>query len=212
MKVNIKYLGLQDYSLTYKNMQEFTKARNSVNNSMDEIWIVEHPAVYTLGQAGKYEHLLLNPLNIPVVKTDRGGQITYHGKGQIVAYMLLNLHATSMYVRELVFCIEQCIIETLADHGISGQRKESAPGIYVWHNNNLAKIAALGLKVSRGYTYHGLSLNVSMDLSYFDNINPCGYIGLKTIDMHAFIPNINMNDVQTTLVEKLCENLDADLN
>ena len=174
--------GLADYESTWQAMKTFTENRQP--DTENQIWQVEHPPVYTLGQAGKPEHVL-NPGKIPVVRCNRGGQVTYHGPGQVVIYPLINLHRASMFVKEYVTALEDAIIHTLNDYGISQAcRKDGAPGVYVpMENGELAKIAALGVKVSRGCTYHGLAINVDMDLSPFDGINPCGYAELKTIDM-----------------------------
>ncbi len=161
-------------------MQDFTAARTA--ETPDEIWIVEHPPVYTLGQAGKPEHILKD-VGIPIVKIDRGGQVTYHGPGQVVIYLLLDLPRLKIKVRELVSAIEQAVIDLLAAHGVTAERRDGAPGVYVGE----AKIAALGLRIRNGCSYHGVSLNVDMDLSPFAAINPCGYAGLKVIqtkDLH----------------------------
>ncbi len=180
--------GLADYQATFEAMRDFTANRTA--DTEDELWQVEHAPVYTLGQAGKPEHIL-NPKNIPIIRSNRGGQVTYHGPGQIVLYPLINLHRAQLFVRDYVHLLEESIIQTLADFGITNaQRKEGAPGVYVPYQAqgmplDLAKIAALGVKVSNGCTYHGLSLNVSMDLSPFYGINPCGYAGLQTIDMFS---------------------------
>src|SRR5512135_1001366 len=154
--IHIKSLGMVDYEPTWRAMQRFTSERNA--DSVDEIWLVQHPPTYTLGQAGKPEHLL-NPTSIPVVKIDRGGQITYHGPGQIVAYMLLDLRRWGLNVRQLVRLMEQAVIDLLAERGVKAQGSEDAPGVYVGD----AKIAALGLKIRHGYCYHGLSVNADMD-------------------------------------------------
>ncbi|GAA4416007.1 octanoyltransferase [Advenella faeciporci] len=174
--------GLADYESTWQAMKTFTE--NRLPDTENQIWQVEHPPVYTLGQAGKPEHVL-NPGKIPVVRCNRGGQVTYHGPGQVVIYPLINLHRANMFVKEYVTALEDAIIHTLNDYGISQAcRKDGAPGVYVpMENGELAKIAALGVKVSRGCTYHGLAINVDMDLSPFDGINPCGYAQLKTVDM-----------------------------
>lgn len=169
---HIKSLGLVDYESTWHAMQRFTAERTA--DTRDEIWLLQHPPTYTQGQAGKPEHLL-NPTAIPVVKIDRGGQITYHGPGQIVMYLLLDLRRWKINVRELVRLMERSVISLLADHGITAEGREDAPGVYVGD----AKIAALGLKIRNGCCYHGLSFNVDMDLAPFANINPCGYQGLR---------------------------------
>lgn len=168
----VKRLGRVDYAPTFQAMQVFTASRTA--ETPDELWIVEHPPVYTLGQAGKPEHIL-EDVGIPVIKIDRGGQVTYHGPGQAVIYLLLDLQRLKIKVRELVTAIEQGVIDFLAAHGVAAVRRDGAPGVYVGD----AKIAALGLKIKNGCSYHGLSLNVDMDLHPFTAINPCGYAGLK---------------------------------
>jgi lipoyl(octanoyl) transferase len=160
-------------------MRDFTASRE--HQTPDEIWLVEHPPVYTLGQAGKPEHLL-QVSDIPLVKSDRGGQITYHGPGQLVAYLLIDLTRRGLKVRQLVSVMEQALIDCLAEYGIAAERVAGAPGVYVGE----AKIAALGLRVRNGRSYHGLSLNVDMDLAPFSWINPCGYEGLKTTQLANF--------------------------
>ncbi|MGB9494888.1 MAG: lipoyl(octanoyl) transferase LipB [Azonexus sp.] len=169
--MEIRRLGRVEYEPTWRAMQEFTLQRTP--ETADELWIVEHPPVYTLGQAGKPEHIL-REVGIPVVKIDRGGQVTYHGPGQVVIYLLLDLQRLKFKVRELVTAIEQALIDFLADHGVTAERRAGAPGVYV----GAAKIAALGLKIKNSCSYHGVSLNVDMDLSPFAAINPCGYAGL----------------------------------
>jgi len=170
----VKRLGRVEYEPTWQAMQSFTASRQP--ETPDELWIVEHPPVYTLGQAGKPEHVLQD-IGIPIVKIDRGGQVTYHGPGQVVIYLLLDLSRLKIKVRELVIAIEQAVIDFLASHEVTAERRDGAPGVYVGE----AKIAALGLKIKNGCSYHGLSLNVDMDLSPFAAINPCGYAGLKVI-------------------------------
>lgn len=167
-------LGRVDYQPTFQAMQDFTSSRTP--ETQDEIWIVEHPPVYTLGQAGKPEHILQD-IGIPIVKIDRGGQVTYHGPGQVVIYLLLDLHRLKIKVRELVTAIEQAVINLMAEHGVTAERRDGAPGVYVGD----AKVAALGLRIRNGCSYHGVSLNVDMDLSPFAAINPCGYAGLKVV-------------------------------
>lgn len=171
----VKHLGRVDYEPVWEAMRIFTAERTDA--TPDEVWLLEHPPVYTLGQAGRAEHLLRNDAGIPLVKIDRGGQITYHGPGQLVVYLLLDLRRRHLKVRELVALMEQAIIDCLADYGLAAARKEGAPGVYI----DGAKIAALGLRVRNGCSYHGLSLNVDVDLAPFTWINPCGYEGLKTI-------------------------------
>lgn len=176
----IKRLGRVDYEPALEAMRQFTAERKA--DTADEIWLLEHPPVYTLGQAGRPEHLLRNDAGIALVKIDRGGQITYHGPGQLVVYLLLDLHRRRLKVRELVSLMEQTLIDTLADYGLNGVRKDGAPGVYI----DGAKVAALGLRVRNGCSYHGLSLNVDMDLTPFSWINPCGYEGLKTVQLRDF--------------------------
>ena len=175
----IRRPGLVPYEPTWRAMQEFTTRRDA--STPDELWLVQHPPVYTLGQAGKPEHLL-QTTDIPLVKIDRGGQITYHGPGQVVAYLLIDLHRRHLKVREMVNLLEQSIIDCIAGFGLDARRQEGAPGVYI----DGAKIAALGLRVKNGCSYHGLSLNVDMDLTLFTWINPCGYSGLKTIQLKDF--------------------------
>ena len=170
--VIIRQLGIVDYEPTWRAMQAFTAARQA--DTPDEIWVLEHPPVYTQGQAGKPEHLIA-ATSIPVVPIDRGGQITYHGPGQVVVYVLIDLRRRGYGIRELVTRMEQAVIDLLAAHGVTAERREGAPGVYVAG----AKIAALGLRVKHGCTYHGLALNVDMDLSPFKAINPCGYAGMQ---------------------------------
>jgi lipoyl(octanoyl) transferase len=177
-------------------MQAFTATRTG--DTPDEIWLVEHPPVYTLGQAGKPEHLL-QETGIPLVKIDRGGQITYHGPGQAVIYLLLDLRRNGIKVRELVALMETAIIDFLAAHGIVAQRKEGAPGVYVAGE----KVAALGLRVKNACSYHGLSLNVRMDLTPFDWINPCGYPGLKATQLSDLGLNLSLSEVQQSLADRL---------
>ena len=168
----VKRLGRVDYEPAFQAMQAFTAARTP--ETADELWIVEHPPVYTLGQAGKPEHILRD-VGIPLVRIDRGGQVTYHGPGQVVIYLLLDLARLKIKVRELVSAIEQAVIDLLAELGVKAERRDGAPGVYV----DEAKVAALGLRIRNGCSYHGVALNVDMDLSPFAAINPCGYAGLK---------------------------------
>lgn len=182
----IKWLARPvDYLPVWQDMQAYTSQRDA--GTPDEIWLCEHTPVYTLGQAGRPEHVL-NPGNIPIVHCDRGGQVTYHGPGQVMAYALFDLRRADMYVKEYVALLESAVIDTLAQFGVDGAcRKPGAPGVYVPHpqGGELAKIAALGIKIRNGRAYHGVSLNVEMDLAPFLGINPCGYEGLRTVDMAA---------------------------
>ncbi len=170
----IRDLGVVDYTETWQRMQQFTDNRDE--STVDEIWLLEHPPVFTQGQAGKEEHLLF-PGDIPVVKVDRGGQVTYHGPGQLVAYVLLDIKRRKIGVRELVTMIEQVIVGALAANAVNAYARPDAPGVYV----NEAKVASLGLRVRKGCTFHGLALNVAMDLSPFSRINPCGYAGMRMV-------------------------------
>jgi len=177
--LNIRQLGRRDYQSVWRAMQDYTDTRDS--ESLDEIWLVEHDPVFTQGQAGKEEHLLF-PGDIPVVKVDRGGQVTYHGPGQLVAYFLIDIKRLKIGVRNLVTHIEQSLVELLAQHQITAYPKPDAPGVYV----DEKKIASLGLRIRKGCSFHGLALNVDMDLSPFQRINPCGYAGLEMIKMSQY--------------------------
>jgi len=178
--VEIRALGRTDYQATWRAMQAFTAARTA--DTPDEIWLTEHPPVYTLGLAGRREHLLRDN-GIPAIKVDRGGQITYHGPGQLVAYVLMDLKRAKLGVRDMVRRIEAAVIQWLDSVGISAYGKDSAPGVYVATSRGEAKIAALGLKVRNGCTYHGLAVNIAMDLSPFADIDPCGYPGLDVTQL-----------------------------
>ncbi|MFC5429450.1 lipoyl(octanoyl) transferase LipB [Paraburkholderia denitrificans] len=204
----LRWRGVEPYQTSFDAMREFTAARTE--ETPDEIWLVEHPPVFTLGQAGKPEHLLVADSGIPLVQIDRGGQITYHGPGQVVAYLLLDLRRRRLMVRELVTLIEESVIQTLAAYNLAGVRKAGAPGIYVPEGvpgtsaaHVGAKVAALGLKIRNGCSYHGVSLNVSMDLSPFLAINPCGYAGLETVDMATLGVAASWRDVAATLAARL---------
>ena len=213
MEMLVRDLGLQDYLPTYEAMKSFTA--NRTEETPDEIWVLQHPPTYTLGQAGNPEHLLKPDTDIPLVQIDRGGQITYHGPGQIVVYLLLDLRRRRLFVRDLVNRIEQAIIDTLADSGVIGIRKPGAPGIYLDKNDKVpadlvgAKIAALGLKVTKQCCYHGLALNVAMDLQPFDAINPCGYAGLKTIDLRTLGVSDNIDIVEKNILSHLSQQLEV---
>jgi lipoyl(octanoyl) transferase len=212
----VRLLGRVDYGPTVDAMRGYTEQRGE--QTPDEIWLCEHPPVYTQGIGGKAEHVL-NPGGIPVVATNRGGQVTYHGPGQVVAYPLVDLKRLGIYVKEYVFRLEQAVLKTLEAEGITGHRVRNAPGIYVrladpaghaalndaeqTHFAGLGKIAALGVKVTRHCTYHGVALNVAMDLSPFDGINPCGYAGLKTVDLATLRVNTDWDRVARRLGDKL---------
>ncbi|MEX3527429.1 MAG: lipoyl(octanoyl) transferase LipB [Burkholderia sp.] len=204
----VRWLGSAPYEPTFEAMRAFTDSRTP--ETADEIWLVEHSPVYTLGLAGDPAHLLVTDSGVPLVKVDRGGQITYHGPGQIVAYLLVELRRRKLTVRGMVERIEQAVIDTLAAYNLASVRKAGAPGIYVESGPHAgAKIAALGLKIRNGCSYHGLSLNVRMDLSPFLAINPCGYAGLETVDMASVGVLADWRDVADTLVRRLTANLDG---
>jgi lipoyl(octanoyl) transferase len=198
--------GIEPYDVTFAAMQAYTDARDA--GSADQIWLLQHHAVYTLGLGADPSHVL-NPHDIPVVRTDRGGEVTYHGPGQIVAYLLLDLRRYKsdgkLFARELVHRIEQAVIDTLAAYNLGSERKAGAPGIYLSAGDQRgAKIAALGLKIrGNGCTYHGVALNVAMDLTPFSWINPCGYAGLATVDMRTLGVEADILQVQAVLTENL---------
>jgi len=196
----IKSLGRRDYQSVWKAMQSFTDERDK--STVDELWLVEHPPVFTQGLAGKAEHLLA-PGDIPVVQVDRGGQVTYHGPGQIVAYPLIDLRRHGIGVKSLVHGIEQAVIDVLAGYDVSAERKPKAPGVYVRGD----KIAALGLKIRKGCCYHGLAFNINMDLSPYERINPCGFSGLNVIQLCDLNPNCDIPTVQQQLIDSFCKNL-----
>ena len=234
MAVHTRLLGRVDYLPTYQAMQSFTAARDSDHE--DALWVWEHPPVYTQGLAGKAEHVL-NPGDIPVVSTNRGGQITYHGPGQVVAYPMIDLRRAGYFVKEYVYRVEEAVIKTLAHFGVTGHRVGGAPGIYVRPDDpgahaslaqrptrhvdasqagekpragpaaidftGLGKIAALGIKVSRNCTYHGVALNVRMDLEPFARINPCGYAGLQTVDLSTIGVSVGWSEAADVLSKKL---------
>lgn len=183
-------------------MQDFTNARTS--DTTNELWVVEHPAVYTLGQAGKREHIL-SMSDIPVVESDRGGQVTYHGPGQVVVYTLFDLRRAGIGIRELVVRLENAVIDTLASFDIKANGRRDAPGVYV----NEQKIAALGLRVRRGCAYHGLSLNIDIDLQPFQGINPCGYAGLEVTSMRKLGNDQEKSTVVESLLQSLIHHLDS---
>ncbi len=234
MAVQARLLGRVEYLPTYQAMQTFTAGRDAQTD--DTLWVCEHPPVYTQGLAGKAEHVL-NPGNIPVVSTNRGGQITYHGPGQVVAYPMIDLRRAGYFVKEYVYRVEEAVIKTLAHFGVTGHRVGGAPGIYVRPDDpgahallaqrptrridpaqvgenpvpapapidftGLGKIAALGIKVSRNCTYHGVALNVQMDLEPFARINPCGYAGLQTVDLSTIGVSVAWSEAAEILSKKL---------
>ena len=220
--MDIRLLGRVDYLLTYEAMQAFTAERTP--DTPNELWVCEHPPVFTQGLAGQAAHLLM-PGDIPVVQTNRGGQVTYHGPGQVMAYPLVNLQRAGYYVKEYVFKLEESVIRTLGHFGVTGHRVAGAPGIYVRLDDpfshaalvgpapagdpfkGLGKISALGIKVSRHCTYHGAALNVAMDLQPFERINPCGYAGLKTVDLFTIGVQTTWDEVARVLAGQLAARL-----
>jgi lipoyl(octanoyl) transferase len=197
--LRVRRLGLRDYEPVWRAMQDFTDHRD--DDTPDEVWLVQHPPVFTQGQAGKAEHVLA-PGDIPVVQVDRGGQVTYHGPGQIVAYPLLDLRRKGLGVRELVNRIEQAIIDVLKRYGVRGERVCGAPGIYV----DGRKIASLGLRIRRGRSFHGLAFNIDMDLEPFRRINPCGFEGLQVVQLSDFA-SVQIDPIQEELVHSLAHQL-----
>jgi lipoyl(octanoyl) transferase len=220
--MDVRQLGRVDYLPTYEAMQAFTAER--VPETPDQLWLCEHPPVFTQGLAGQANHLLA-PGNIPVVQTNRGGQVTFHGPGQVMAYPLLNLLRRGYFVKEYVYKLEESVIRTLAHFGVTGHRVAGAPGIYVRLDDpfghaaltgpanpsdpfrGLGKISALGIKVSRHCTYHGAALNVAMDLEPFERINPCGYAGLKTVDLSTIGVQTTWDEAAQVLGEQLAARL-----
>ena len=226
MQMVVRPQGLLDYATAYAQMRAFTAARTAA--TPDELWLCQHPPVYTQGQAGQPEHVLAAG-NIPVIPTDRGGQITYHGPGQVVAYPLVDLRRAGYFVKELVWRIEEAVLAVLASYRLTGHRVAGAPGIYVRLHAapsspaaleaphtpqqafaGLGKIAALGLKVHQGCSYHGVALNVAMDLEPFSRINPCGYAGLPVTDLTACGVHTTCDEVATRLSEALLRQLSVD--
>lgn len=195
-KLIVKHLGLQDYQPVWQAMHEFTD--NRTDETVDEVWLVEHNPVFTQGQAGKKEHLL-NTGDIPVVQSDRGGQVTYHGPGQLVAYFLINLRRKNLGVRELVTHIENIVIQSLAAFGISSAARPDAPGVYV----DGKKICSLGLRIRKGCSFHGLALNINMDLSPFLRINPCGYQGMEMVQVKELGGPSSLNEISKAIITEL---------
>lgn len=194
-------LPLSDYESTWHAMQNFTQAR--LKTTPDELWILEHPPVFTLGQAAKQEHLL-HPHNIPVIRSDRGGQVTYHGPGQLILYVLLDIQRLALSIRELICLLERSVITLLADYHIRAHTQIGAPGVYV----DNAKICAIGLRIRKGCSYHGISLNVNMDLTPFEWINPCGYKDLKIIQLSDWVPDIQVSVISARLVTYVSQYLE----
>ena len=216
--MNVQWLGRRPYEGIEAAMRGFTAQRGP--DTADELWLVEHDPVFTQGLAGKAEHVL-GAGDIPIVQTQRGGQVTYHGPGQVVAYPLLDLHRLGIYVKEYVFRLEEAVLRTLAGYGVTGHRVRSAPGIYVRLADpfdhaalapvaegadpfaGLGKVAALGIKVTRGCSYHGVALNVAMDLEPYTRINPCGYAGLPTVDLRSLGVAVGWDDTAQALAGHL---------
>jgi lipoyl(octanoyl) transferase len=204
----VRDLGRAEYLPTWQAMRHFTARRTG--ETADELWVVEHPPVFTLGQGARREHLL-DPGDIPVLATDRGGQVTYHGPGQVIVYTLIDLRRLGIFVKELVYRIEQSVIQVLDEAGVAARRVHGAPGVYVSDPASraggelagCAKIAALGIKVSRGCAYHGVALNVAMDLAPFRRINPCGYAGLPTVDLATLDVSITWRAAADRLAARL---------
>ena len=223
MTLELRHLGRADYAPTYAAMQEFTAARTP--DTPDVLWICEHLPVFTQGLAGKPEHILQADAAIPVLQTNRGGQVTYHGPGQVVAYPLIDLQRAGYYVKEYVYRIEEAVLRTLSHFGVTGHRVTGAPGIYVRLDDpfshamltgpvhpqdpfrGLGKIAALGIKVSRHCTYHGVALNVAMDLEPYERINPCGYAGLRTVDLSTIGVHTTWDEAAQVLGQQLSARL-----
>lgn len=206
--IRVRPFAPASYLPTLEAMRGFTRERSA--DTPDEIWLVEHPPVFTLGLAGKPEHLLA-PGGIPVVRTERGGQVTYHGPGQVVAYVMLDLHRRGLLVRDLVCAMERAAIAVLAAHGVAGTRRPGAPGIYLAHPDGGAgaKMVSLGIKVSRGCSYHGVALNVAMDLEPFSRINPCGYPGLAVTDLRTQAGEADVAAVAAEFGRALVESIES---
>lgn len=196
----VRQLGLTDYEPIWRAMQSFTDSRQ--HDTPDELWLLSHRPVFTQGQAGKSEHLLA-PGQIPVIQIDRGGQVTYHGPGQLVVYLLIDVRRAGIGVRQLVSIIEQAIVDTLAGVKISARTRVGAPGVYVGD----AKIASLGLRIRRGNSYHGMSLNVAMELEPFNRINPCGYQGLAVTQVIDHTPGVDSESLMESMEKQLLQNL-----
>ncbi len=203
--IECKTLRPADYLEILQRMRQFSESRGAA--TPDALWQVEHCPVFTLGQAGQERHIL-DAGDIPIVRTERGGQVTYHGPGQVVVYTLIDIRRRGLFVKDFVCRLEQALIDTLSDYGITqAQRKSNAPGVYVAYQGELAKIAALGLKVSRGKTYHGVALNLQMNLEPFSRINPCGYPGLRTVDMATMGEPQDWQQVADRLCHRVNEQL-----
>jgi lipoyl(octanoyl) transferase len=212
MQLRLRKLGLIDYQTCWDAMRDFTEVRDE--NTPDEIWLLQHPRVFTQGQAGKAEHVIA-PGDIPVIQVDRGGQVTYHGPGQIVGYMLIDIRRRGLGIRWLVNGIEKAIIEVLKQYGVNSFAKPEAPGVYLegaqGKGRDGAKIAALGMRVRRGCTFHGLSLNIDMELEPYARINPCGFSGMAVTQLRDLVDNVpTLEAVEEPLLSALCAQLDYD--
>lgn len=201
----IRQLGLVDYDQTRQRMVDFTEQRDA--DAADELWILQHPSIFTLGRAADESHVL-NTGNIQVLRVERGGQVTYHGPGQLVIYPLINIDRLGISARALVTIIEQSIVEVLADHGINSEADPAAPGVYATKNGQRAKIASLGLRIRRGCSFHGLSLNVDMDLAPYQLINPCGYAGLVMAQVSDFVEKPSVEKLGEQISQRLIRKLD----
>lgn len=195
-KILVRHLGLQPYEPVSRAMHDFTDSRD--DSTPDEIWLVEHLPVFTQGQAGKAEHLLMTG-DIPVIQSDRGGQVTYHGPGQQVMYVLLNLKRRKLGVRELVTLLEQTVVNTLAEYGIDAHPRADAPGVYIGE----MKICSLGLRIRKGCSFHGLALNINMDLAPFQRINPCGYAGMEMTQMRQWVETATPEHIRPVLLKQM---------
>jgi lipoyl(octanoyl) transferase len=204
--IDVCNLGLQDYQTVWRSMSEFTD--NRTEDTKDQIWLVQHPSVFTQGQAGKANHLL-NPGSIPVIQSDRGGQVTYHGPGQLVIYPLIDLRRRKLGVREMVTLLEQCAVELLAHFSVLAFPKADAPGVYIHQHGRDDKIASIGLRVRKGCCFHGMSINVDMDLSPFKLINPCGYSGLRMTQLRDCVieREVDYSEVEAVLVNLITSKL-----
>jgi len=200
-KLLVRHLGQQDYLSCWQTMQAFTNQRTE--ETIDELWLLEHPPVFTLGQSGDQQHIL-QPGQIPVIRIDRGGQITYHGPGQLIAYTLIDIKRKTLSIRQFVTQLEQSIIDLLAQEQIHAETKYKAPGVYVKDK----KICSIGLRVRRGYAFHGLALNVAMDLEPFSRINPCGYPGLQMTQLSALIGTQDLKQTSDKLIACLAKTLE----
>jgi len=198
--VKVQQLGLREYCSVWQQLRRFTTERSA--DTLDEIWLLEHESVYTQGQAGKPEHLL-DPQNIPIIKSDRGGQVTYHGPGQLIVYLLTDIQRKKINIKQFIFNLEQAVIELLESYNIKAHRENNAPGVYV----NNAKICSLGLRVRHGRTYHGLSLNIAMDLEPFTRINPCGYTDMQVVQIKDFGVTDSVNTVAAKLLPLLIKKI-----